>query len=64
MYALAWSPCGRYCATLSKDQRLRVYQPRKSLEPIREGKGPAGARGARLVWALDGNFLVTIGFDK
>lgn len=26
--------------------------------------GPEGNRGARIVWALDGRYLVTTGFDK
>lgn len=26
--------------------------------------GPVGTRGARIVWALAGNFIVVMGFDK
>ncbi|XP_063231894.1 coronin-7 [Bacillus rossius redtenbacheri] len=64
MFSLAWSPCGVYCATACKDGKLRVYKPRASPQPVREGKGPVGSRGARLVWALDGAFIVVVGFDK
>lgn len=53
-----------YCATVSKDGKIRVFKPRASDEPICEGKGPAGSRGARIVWALDGTFIVVTGFDK
>jgi len=64
MFSFAWSPCGAYCATVSRDSKLRVYKPRSSSQPIREGKGPAGSRGARVVWALEGCFIVVMGFDK
>lgn len=43
---------------------LKVYDPRKSDRPIREGNGPVGTRGARITWAIDGNFIVVTGFDK
>ncbi|KAJ1528065.1 hypothetical protein ONE63_007983 [Megalurothrips usitatus] len=64
IFCMAWSPCGAYCATVCKDFKIRVYEPRESDQPIREGKGPAGSRGARIVWALDGNYIVVMGFDK
>ncbi|XP_034248908.1 coronin-7 isoform X3 [Thrips palmi] len=64
IFCMAWSPCGAYCATVCKDFKIRVYEPRASAQPVREGKGPAGSRGARIVWALDGNYIVVMGFDK
>lgn len=64
MFSFAWSPCGTFCSTVSKDGKIRIYKPRTSDVPIREGKGPVGNRGARIVWALDGNFIVVMGFDK
>ncbi|XP_018326733.1 coronin-7 isoform X1 [Agrilus planipennis] len=62
--AFAWSPCGKFCATFSKDGLLRIFEPRQNNQPIREGKGPVGTRGGRLTWALNGRFLVVMGFDK
>lgn len=64
IFSFSWAPCGAQCATVCKDGKLRVFQPRKSDSAIREGKGPEGNRGARIVWALDGRYLVTMGFDK
>ncbi|XP_075212375.1 coronin [Lycorma delicatula] len=64
MFSLAWSPCGRMFATACKDTVLRVYDPRKSDNPVAEGKGPIGSRGARVVWALEGSSIVVTGFDK
>lgn len=61
---MAWSPCGKLLATVCKDGALRVYNPRKSSEPEKQGKGPAGTRGARIVWALEGAYIVVMGFDK
>ncbi|XP_021932215.1 coronin-7 isoform X2 [Zootermopsis nevadensis] len=64
MFSFAWSPCGAYCATVSKDSKLRVYKPRSKSQAVREGRGPIGSRGARVVWALEGRFIVVTGFDK
>ncbi|XP_022903434.2 coronin-7 isoform X2 [Onthophagus taurus] len=64
IFSFAWSPNGSNCATMSKDGKVRIYQPRNSENPIKEGKGPVGSRGARVVWTLDGNYLVVTGFDK
>ena len=64
MFSFGWSPKGNFCATVSKDGKIRVYKPRESVEPVKEGKGPVGTRGARIVWALNGGFIVVTGFDK
>ncbi|XP_057659505.1 coronin-7 isoform X1 [Diorhabda carinulata] len=64
IFSFAWSPCGSYCATASKDSKIRIYKPRANEYPVREGKGPEGNRGARITWALDGHFVVATGFDK
>lgn len=64
IFSIAWSPCGIYIASVCKDGRVRIYNPRKSDTPIKEGPGPVGTRGARLTWALDGEHLVVTGFDK
>ncbi|XP_033210325.1 coronin-7 isoform X2 [Belonocnema kinseyi] len=64
IFSLAWSPCGQHLASACKDGKLRIYKPRSSDTPLREGKGPVGTRGARVIWALDGRYLVVMGFDK
>ncbi|XP_014609969.1 PREDICTED: coronin-7 isoform X5 [Polistes canadensis] len=64
IFSLAWSPCGQYLASACKDGKLRIYKPRSSDVPIKEGKGPVGTRGARVIWALEGRYLVVMGFDK
>ncbi|XP_031341149.1 coronin-7 isoform X1 [Photinus pyralis] len=64
IFSFAWSPCGVYCATVSKDGKIRIYNPRKGTSPIYTGKGPVGSRGARVVWALEGSCIVVTGFDK
>ncbi|XP_034192443.1 coronin isoform X4 [Osmia lignaria lignaria] len=64
IFSLAWSPCGQYLASTCKDGKLRIYKPRASDVPVKSGKGPVGTRGARVIWALKGQFLVVLGFDK
>ncbi|GFO47590.1 coronin [Plakobranchus ocellatus] len=64
VYNLAWSSDGKYCATVSKDKKIRVFEPRASTSPLREGEGPEGSRGARIVWTLQDKYLVVTGFDR
>uniref|UniRef100_A0A8C0SLV6 Coronin n=1 Tax=Canis lupus familiaris TaxID=9615 RepID=A0A8C0SLV6_CANLF len=64
IFSLAWSPSGQHLATVCKDGYLRVYEPRGGPEPLQEGPGPEGARGARVVWVCDGQCLLVSGFDS
>ncbi|XP_075292298.1 coronin-7 isoform X4 [Opisthocomus hoazin] len=64
IFSLAWSPDGKKLTTVSKDGRLRLYEPRRSPQPQQEGPGPEGARGARLVWVCGGDYLLVSGFDS
>lgn len=61
--AMSWSCDGKMLACLSRDHIIRIYEPRISIEAIKEGIGPSGSRGARLVW-LDEKYLLISGFDK
>uniref|UniRef100_A0A670JFN9 Coronin n=1 Tax=Podarcis muralis TaxID=64176 RepID=A0A670JFN9_PODMU len=64
IFSLAWSPDGRRLATVCKDGRVRVYEPRKASQPLQEGPGPEGGRGARIVWVCGGKYLLVSGFDS
>ncbi|TRY97273.1 hypothetical protein DNTS_020572 [Danionella cerebrum] len=64
IFAMAWSPDGKLLATVCKDGKVRLYDPRKSTSPIQDGPGPEGQRGARVVWVCDGRFLLVSGFDS
>uniref|UniRef100_A0AAR2KHG2 Coronin n=1 Tax=Pygocentrus nattereri TaxID=42514 RepID=A0AAR2KHG2_PYGNA len=63
IFGMAWSPNGKFLATVCKDGKVRLYDPRKSAEPIQEGPGPEGHRGGRLVWVCNGQYLLVSGFD-
>lgn len=64
IFSLAWSPNGQQLATVSKDGKIRIYNPRQSAQPVQEGPGPEGSRGARLIWVCDGKFLLVSGFNS
>ncbi|CAG00168.1 unnamed protein product, partial [Tetraodon nigroviridis] len=64
IFGMAWSPDGRLLATVCKDGKVRIYDPRKSPAPLQEGPGPEGHRGARVVWACEGKYLLVSGFDS
>uniref|UniRef100_A0A1D5Q2R7 Coronin n=1 Tax=Macaca mulatta TaxID=9544 RepID=A0A1D5Q2R7_MACMU len=64
IFSLAWSPDGQQLATVCKDGRVRIYRPRSGPEPLQEGPGPKGGRGARIVWVCDGRCLLVSGFDS
>ncbi|XP_056010098.1 coronin-7-like isoform X2 [Ostrea edulis] len=64
VFCAAWSPDGKYLCTVCKDGKIRIFNPRKSPNPVVEGPGPDGSRGARAVFVLEGNYLFVSGFDK
>ncbi|XP_025027392.1 coronin-7, partial [Python bivittatus] len=64
IFSLAWSPDGRCLATASKDGKVRVYEPRQAAQPLQEGPGPKGGRGARITWVCGGKYLLASGFDS
>ncbi|XP_061455796.1 coronin-7 isoform X1 [Rhineura floridana] len=64
IFSLAWSPDGQHLATVSKDGKVRVYDPRQASQPLQEGPGPEGGRGARIIWVCGGRYLLVSGFDS
>ncbi|XP_072299410.1 coronin-7-like isoform X1 [Eucyclogobius newberryi] len=63
VFGMAWSPDGKLLATVCKDGKVRIYDPRKSTTPVQEGPGPEGHRGARIVWVCEGKYLLVSGFN-
>jgi WD40 repeat protein len=35
IYSLAWSQCGRFLATVCRDGKVRIYDPRGGSTPVR-----------------------------
>ena len=64
LYSAQFSQCGRFLATVCKDGRIRIYDPRAGAEPVVEGAEIVPKKGARIVWALDGKFLIVTGFSR
>ena len=59
-----WSPCGNYLATACKDGRVRIFEPRGGPDAIRVGGDIAPKKGARVMWVLNGDYLVVTGFSR
>uniref|UniRef100_A0A0K2SZ79 Coronin n=1 Tax=Lepeophtheirus salmonis TaxID=72036 RepID=A0A0K2SZ79_LEPSM len=64
LFSAEWSPCGKFVATLCKDKKIRIYEPRQSLLPIIEGGEVTPKKGARVVWVLNGQYLIITGFSR
>ena len=64
LFSGEWSGCGRYLGTVCKDGKIRIYEPRKSAEPIAIGGEIVPKKGARLAWVLGNQYLIVTGFSK
>lgn len=64
LFGISWSPDGTLLATLCKDQKIRIFNPRESTNTIQEGSGPQGSRGGRICWARNGRLLIVSGFSR
>ncbi|XP_033631457.1 coronin-7-like [Asterias rubens] len=64
IFSGAWSADGSKIATVCKDGQIRIYEPRSSSKPIKEGSGPEGTRGARILWVCGDSLLMVTGFGK
>ncbi len=64
LYSAQFSQCGRFLATVCKDGKIRIYEPRKSSSPVLEGAEIVPKKGARIVWAMDGKYLIVTGFSR
>ena len=47
-----------------KDGKIRIFEPRKSPQPISEGGEIVPKKGARIAWVLNGHYLIVTGFSK
>jgi hypothetical protein len=64
LYGAQFSQCGRFLATVCKDGKIRIYEPRKSTMPVLEGGEIVAKKGARVLWVMDGNYLIVTGFSR
>lgn len=63
LFCMAWSPNGTQLATLAKNHILNIFNPRSSLSPVSQMRGPEGSRGARILW-LEDLVIAVSGFDR
>ncbi|XP_074621834.1 coronin-7-like [Acropora palmata] len=65
IFSLSWKSDGTQLASLSRDHKVRLYDPRLKVSPLQTGPGPVGSRGARVVWGgPSGNWLIVTGFGR
>jgi len=64
LFSAEWSPCGNFVATVCKDGKIRIFDPRSGSEPVKEGGEIVPKKGARIVWVLEGLYLIVTGFGK
>ncbi|XP_028401542.1 coronin-7-like [Dendronephthya gigantea] len=65
LFSFAWKNTGDLLATFSRDQNIRLFDPRASTSSQGLGSGPAGGRGGRIAWAGPyGDWLLVTGFDR
>ena len=61
---MEWSQCGRFLATVCRDGKIRLFDPRAAATPLLEGGQIVAKKGARVVWALNGEYLIVTGFSR
>ncbi|CAG2182020.1 unnamed protein product, partial [Oppiella nova] len=65
LFSMSWNPGGDLLATLSKDQKLRIFNPRDGEQQlVDEGLATQGSRGGRVCWAQKGNLVIVTGFSR
>ncbi|XP_059078882.1 coronin-B-like isoform X3 [Tigriopus californicus] len=64
LYSVEFSVCGRFLATVCRDGKIRLFDPRKGSRSILEGGEIIPKKGARVVWVLDGEYLIVTGFSR
>ncbi|XP_033105990.1 coronin-7-like [Anneissia japonica] len=64
IYAACWSSDGTRVATLCKDKKLRIYDPRQSNMPIKEVDGVNTGRCGRVVWVCQDQCILVSGFNR
>ena len=64
IFSAEWSGCGQFLATVCKDGKIRIFNPRQSQSPILEGGEITPKKGARVAWVLNEQYLVVTGFSR
>lgn len=65
VFSLSWKSDGTQLATVSRDNKVRVFEPRSKASALQTGPGPVGSRGARVVWGgPSGDWLIVTGFGS
>jgi coronin-1B/1C/6 len=62
--AVSWNYDGSQMATVSKDKKLRLIDPRAGTPIIAEAEAHQGVKGSRVIWLGRKNKLFTVGFNK
>ncbi|CAD5120322.1 DgyrCDS8899 [Dimorphilus gyrociliatus] len=65
IFNLSWHPNGSECVTLCKDSKIRVYEPRKSVDPVKQASAIIeNSRGGRIQYVCGGDKLAVSNFTR
>jgi coronin-1B/1C/6 len=62
--SMTFNPTGTLLVTTCRDKKIRIFDSRAGLEPVRVGDGHSGVKGSRVTWMGDLDKLATTGFSK
>ncbi|KAF8994973.1 microtubule binding protein [Cyathus striatus] len=62
--SFCWNYTGTLLATTCRDKKLRIFDPRASVDAVRITDGHGGVKGSRVVWMGTHDRLATTGFSR
>ncbi|KAI9099888.1 hypothetical protein DFS34DRAFT_648832 [Phlyctochytrium arcticum] len=61
---ISWKGDGSLLASVSRDNIMRIFDPRRTLEPIISGAAHTGIKPTRVVWIGNSDLVLTTGFSQ
>ncbi|TPX60891.1 hypothetical protein PhCBS80983_g01502 [Powellomyces hirtus] len=62
--SISWKESGSLLASASKDNLLRMFDPRQGVAPIASGQAHTGIKASKVIWIGNTDLLFTTGFSQ